>query len=112
MNDRGGAAQKAAPSDTAAASLAEARGLVRRVLGTIPVRVYLFGSRALGTSRATSDIDIGLLADGPLPDELVARLRDAFEESAIPYHVDVIDLARVDAGFRAKVLREGRPWDD
>lgn len=77
-----------------------------------PFGSTLFGSRALGTSRATSDIDIGLLADGPLPDELVARLRDAFEESAIPYHVDVIDLARVDAGFRAKVLREGRPWDD
>lgn len=88
----------------------EARTIVRRVVGTLPVRVFLFGSRALETSRASSDIDLALLPEGPIPEDLVARLRDEFEESTIPYPVDVVDLSQVDAAFREKVLREGREW--
>ena len=91
-------------------SIREAQTIVRRVVGSLPVRVFLFGSRALETSRPTSDIDLALLPDGPIPTDLVARLRDEFEESAIPYAVDVIDLSLVDEGFRQKVLREGREW--
>ena len=98
-------------SPTAAVSLAEARAIVRRLVGSLPVRVFLFGSRAGGSPTPTSDLDIALLPDGPVPDDLLARLRDAFEESAIPYVVDVVDLSRVDATFREKVLREGQRWD-
>ena len=105
MRDR-----KSAASDTAAVSLAEARAIVQRIVGALPVQVFLFGSRALGMSRPNSDIDIAIDPAGPVPDDLVARLRDALEESAIPYVVDVVDLSRVDASFRAKVLSEGRPW--
>jgi predicted nucleotidyltransferase len=108
---RGGRAARSSASKTAAVSLGEARTIVKRVLGSLPVRVFLFGSRALGTSRPSSDIDIAILPDGPVPDDLVARLRDALEESAIPYPVDVVDLSRVDAGFRERVLRDGEPWD-
>jgi predicted nucleotidyltransferase len=96
----------------AAVSLAEARAIVRRIVGPFPVRVFLFGSRARGTSRVTSDIDIAILPTGPVPPSLVPELRDALEESLIPYHVDVVDLSRVEASFRAKVLSEGQPWDD
>ena len=92
------------------ASIQEARAIVRRVVGSLPVRVFLFGSRALGTSRPTSDIDLALLPNGPVPPDLVARLRDEFEDSAIPYPVDVVDLSQVDERFREKVLREGHEW--
>ena len=88
----------------------EARTIVRRVVGSLPVRVFLFGSRALGTSRSTSDIDLALLPDGPFPTDFVARLRDEFEDSAIPCTVDVVDLSQVDERFREKVLQEGCEW--
>lgn len=84
-----------------AVSLAEARAIVRRIIGSLPVRVFLFGSRARGTNRSTSDIDIAILPSGPVRPTLVAELRDALDESAIPYPVDVVDLSRVDASFRA-----------
>lgn len=93
-----------------AASLQEARAIVRRCLGNLPVRVFLFGSRARGTARSGSDLDIGLLPRNPLPATLLAELRDALEESSIPYAVDVVDLSRVDASFRDKVIAEGQPW--
>lgn len=95
---------------TAQASMDEARSILHRVVGSLPVRIFLFGSRALGTSRAASDIDLALLAEGPIPPDLIARLRDEFEESTIPYSVDILDLSQVTGAFREKVLREGREW--
>jgi hypothetical protein len=55
---------------------------------------------------------LALLSDDPLPADLVARLKGEFEESTIPYTVDVIDLSQVDEPLREKVLREGREWPD
>jgi predicted nucleotidyltransferase len=86
----------------------EAASIVRRIVGSLPVRVFLFGSRALGTGRPTSDIDLALLSDDPLPADLVARLKGEFEESTIPYTVDVIDLSQVDEPLRERVWRERR----
>jgi predicted nucleotidyltransferase len=86
----------------------EAASIVRRIVGPLPVRVFLFGSRALGTGRPTSDIDLALLSDDPLPADLVARLKGEFEESTIPYTVDVIDLSQVDEPLRERVWRERR----
>ena len=100
----------APPSRVAEESLAEARAIVQRELGTLPVRVYLFGSRADGSARMASDIDIGVLPVGSIPFDALSRLRSAFEESTIPYEVDVVDLSRVEPAFRDKVLREGVAW--
>lgn len=52
---------------TAAENLAEARRIVLKCLGTHPVRVYLFGSRARGEEGRASDIDIAILPLQPLP---------------------------------------------
>jgi len=99
----------AAPSIVAAA-LDEAKAIVRRELDGLPVRVYLFGSRADGTAGPASDLDLGVLPLGPMPFDALARLRDAFEESSIPWEVDVVDLSRVEPAFREKVVKEGRSW--
>jgi hypothetical protein len=41
---------------------------------------------------------------------VLATLRDALEESTIPYRVDVVDLAETDADFRERIRREGVLW--
>lgn len=69
--------------------------------------MYLFGSWASGTERRASDIDLAIDAPAPLPATLLASLREAIEESHVPYRVDVVDLAEVDPSFRARALREG-----
>lgn len=46
----------------------------------------------------------------PLPVAMLARLREALEESTIPYRVDVVDLSEADAAFRDRVHREGVVW--
>ena len=66
--------------------------LQRTLSGTPGLRLaFLFGSRAHGSPRPDSDIDIGVLADGPLTTEqridLVERVADA---TGLP--VDLVDL--------------------
>jgi predicted nucleotidyltransferase len=89
----------------------EAKRIVTRELSDFPARVFLFGSRASGCARTTSDIDVAIDATLPLPAGLMGRLREALEESPIPYRVDVVDLAEVEEPFLQKVRREGLPWN-
>jgi len=49
--------------------------------------VALFGSRATGTYRDNSDIDIVLF--GPVREQTIDRLRTCFDESPLPVKVDV-----------------------
>ncbi len=78
----------------------------------LPVKVYLFGSRAHGSGRATSDVDVAILPVGKVPANLISELRYTFEESNIPYKVDLIDLATTDEDFRQEVFRTGVLWKD
>ncbi|MDI3257126.1 MAG: nucleotidyltransferase domain-containing protein [Kyrpidia sp.] len=85
------------------------RMAVEHVSGT-DIQVYLFGSWARGEERKTSDIDIGLWSKSPLPPETVMSLREKFEESSIPYRVDVVDLTKVDREFLDTIRQEGIEW--
>lgn len=90
--------------------LDEARAIVERELSGVAADVYLFGSWARGDPRRISDIDIAVLPRGPAPAAILSRLREAFEESSIPYPVDVVDLREASPSLRDRVLREGIPW--
>lgn len=63
------------------------------------VTVHAFGSRACGRAKAWSDLDLVLEATAPLPLSLVATLAEAFEESELPWKVDIVDRKTVNDGF-------------
>jgi hypothetical protein len=88
----------------------EVRQILREVLGSQEVVVYLFGSWARGESTSLSDIDIALDSTAPLAPGVLAQLRERLEESHVPYRVDVVDLTSADAAFRQQVLDEGVRW--
>jgi hypothetical protein len=75
------------------------------------VHLYLFGSWARGEERRSSDIDLALDYETPLPTYLLARLREALEESTVPYRVEVVDLTQMDENFKERVRREGIEWE-
>lgn len=72
--------------------------------------IYLFGSHAAGTSRRFSDVDVAVDAKTPILASLWADLREAIEDSTVPWHVDLVDLGQVDPEFRGRVISEGLPW--
>ena len=91
-------------------SLAEARRIVLEGLKGRSAQVYLFGSRARGNARRWSDIDVAVLPLEQFPAGLLSSIREALEESHIPFTVDLLDLSDADPAFRTKVLSEGIPW--
>ncbi len=91
--------------------LRDVQQLAHETLGPYAVECYLFGSWAVGRPRQTSDIDLAIDARVPLPPGLLATLRERFEESHIPYRVDVVDLMTASASLRDHVLSHGVRWN-
>jgi uncharacterized protein len=55
-------------------------------------------------------VDVAVLPQEPLPRGLLASIREALEESLVPWRVDLVDLSEVDPSFRSRVLEEGIEW--
>ncbi|MBU6426172.1 MAG: nucleotidyltransferase domain-containing protein, partial [Rhodospirillales bacterium] len=64
------------------------------------VKIWVFGSRAKGTTRRGSDLDLAISA---VPPAAKARLAEAFENAPLAYKVDIVDLATVSPEFRALI---------
>ncbi|MBX6353055.1 MAG: nucleotidyltransferase domain-containing protein [Thermoflavifilum sp.] len=99
------------PTERRRAMMPEIARLVRSVLDHRPCRIILFGSVARGEAQHISDIDIALDAGERLDGYTMFQIRDALEESLIPYRIDVLDLAAVSPEMRAHVLKEGIVWN-
>ena len=92
--------------------LDQTRQIAVDTLGTYPVKIYLFGSWARGTPSESSDIDLAVDSEVPLPTGILSMLRERLEESIIPWRVEVVDLRNAASSFRERVLREGIVWKD
>ena len=60
--------------------------------------LYLFGSRTKGTSKKYSDVDLAILS-GEMSEEIKSKLDFLFEESTLPYKIDIIDLSNIKENF-------------
>jgi len=63
------------------------------------VRVHVFGSRAGGWVKPWSDLDLLLEGEGPVPWSAMAALAEAFDDSRLPWKVDLVDRATVSPEF-------------
>lgn len=83
--------------------------LVRTVLvQQVPqARVFAFGSRVSGKPRKYSDLDLAISLPEPIGLRKLRELKDAFEDSALPICVDIVDWTCADAAFQAEVLSRG-----
>ncbi len=89
------------------------RGILRAHLPA-GFKVWVFGSRANWTTKDSSDLDLAVEGATRLDHEAMGRLETAFEESDLPYTVDVVDLKAVDHAFK-RIVEEQRapfPWAD
>jgi predicted nucleotidyltransferase len=70
----------------------------------IPDRdVRAFGSRVTGAAKRFSDLDLVIMGDRPLDLGTRGALVDAFDESDLPFTVDLIDWASASASFQAVI---------
>lgn len=75
-------------------------------------RLILFGSRARGNPHPASDIDLAVVAPRPIPGYLLATARQALEDSAVPFNVDLLDYAALSPAMRQSIDEEGIAWTD
>ncbi len=79
------------------------RELLKRYLpGT---EVWAYGSRAKGTAKSWSDLDLVAFASSEQKNA-VAELREAFEESDLPFRVDLFIWKEVPGSFKENIRKE------
>jgi len=52
--------------------------------------VFVFGSRAKGTYKQGSDIDLAIMNEW-VKDTLICKMKSDFEDSSLPYTVDLVN---------------------
>jgi len=78
--------------------------IIKDILKNVNASVYVFGSRASGRATKYSDLDLAIDCYGKkLPDELSAKLAYMFENSTLPYKVDIVDLNAISEEFKNNI---------
>lgn len=71
------------------------------------LEVWAFGSRAKGTAKPYSDLDLVIIGEQPLSLARDAALAEAFAESELPWRVDIVDWATTSEAFR-RIIRHDK----
>jgi len=70
-------------------------------------KVWVFGSRATGRARRGSDLDLAIDIGQALSPDTETDLQFAFEDSDLPWTVDIVDMHTLKDGiFRQNVEQE------
>jgi len=81
------------------------RTTLQKYLASDLLEAHLFGSRISGEAAESSDLDILLKGKTAVSLAKMALLKEEFENSSLPFRVDVIDNEGISDEFRAKILR-------
>lgn len=86
------------------------RAILQRHLAA-GTRVFVFGSRATLAAKPRSDLDLSLEGPAPLALATLASLADAFDESPLPWKVDLVDRALASAAFGKLIDEHKLPFE-
>lgn len=68
--------------------------------------VWAFGSRVNGRLKEYADLDLVIKTRSKLSALTMAKLRNAFSESDLPFMVDVVDWSRIRNNFKSIILEK------
>jgi len=69
--------------------------------------VLIYGSRADGSAKAHSYLDLAVMADNPLAPPRLEKLSAAFTAASFPFRVETVDWAATGQGFRKVIKKTG-----
>ncbi len=78
--------------------------IVKDILQQYPYTFYAFGSRVTGRVKHLSDLDLCFFE--PITSKDLISLEEAFEESDLPYKVDLVDWHKCDETFQGIIFRQ------
>ena len=65
--------------------------------------IIVFGSRIHGMAKPRSDLDLAIKAESALDWKLLAEIKETFQESELPFRVDVLDWNDIAESFRKAI---------
>ena len=65
--------------------------------------IRAFGSRVTGTVKNYSDLDLAIVSAARLPDQILWALKEDFQESDLPFRVDVLDWHAISDEFKSVI---------
>ena len=74
---------------------------IHNILRKYPYSFYAYGSRVKGEARRLSDLDICYQEDVPL--STVSLIKEEFEESNLPFEVEVVAWKNMRPAFQAMI---------
>ncbi|MBM3886907.1 nucleotidyltransferase domain-containing protein [Candidatus Dependentiae bacterium] len=78
--------------------------IVQAILASYPYTFYVFGSRAKDTARPLSDLD--LCYKDSIPISIIAHIEEQFEESDLPFTVDLINWNTCSDDFKKLIEKD------
>lgn len=69
-------------------------------------KAWVFGSRAKNKSLHGSDLDLALECKNKIDLKIISNIKIAFEDSRLPYEVDVIDINNIEQYFKNIIDKE------
>ena len=94
----------AAAIDLKDSELAQVRRILAEYLPGWEVRA--FGSRVAGRAKPWSDLDLAVAGPEPVGWNRLGRIFEAFQESELPFRVDILDWHNLSPAFRQVIERE------
>lgn len=68
--------------------------------------VWAFGSRANGTNKPFSDLDLAIENSTDLSFEQTGNLREAFQNSDLPFRIDFVDVRTMSDSFKKIIAKD------
>lgn len=72
--------------------------IVKQILDKYPYQFYAYGSRAKGTARKLSDLDICYLEN--IPDAIAFQIEEEFKGSDLPFVVELVNWKHMRSEFQ------------
>ncbi len=69
--------------------------------------IIVFGSRIHGTAKPWSDLNLAIKVESLLDWKLLAEIKETFQESELPFRVDVLDWNDITESFRKAIETNG-----
>lgn len=80
------------------------KGILARHVPECEIRA--FGSRVTSTAMDYSDLDLAVVGARKLDADTLRLLKEAFEDSDLPFRVDVLDWHAISESFRKVIERQ------
>lgn len=77
--------------------------MIMQIIEQYDYSFFAFGSRVTGKNKKFSDLDLFYLDE--IPNKVILELEEAFEESDIPFTIDLVNFNKCDSDFQDIMLR-------